>query len=51
MKFTKIKTHYLKFIMGAAYLLTILCVNTACMGPSYQPNLPSAAKKFKYKYE
>lgn len=51
MKFAKIKKHSLKFIMGAAYLLTVVCVNTACMGPSYQPTLPKTAEKFKNKYE
>jgi len=51
MKFNKIKRHATKIIMGAAYLLTIVCVNSVCMGPSYQPTLPSAAEKFKHKYE
>lgn len=51
MKFNKMKKYAVQAVMSIAYILTIVCVNSACVGPSYQPELPNAAEKFRREYK
>lgn len=47
----KIKRFLLEICLKAAVVFTIVSVNTTCMGPGYQPKIPSSAEKYRQDFQ
>jgi len=44
------KKYAIKNVMGLAFVLTFVAVNSTCLGPGHQPQMPKSAAKFKIGY-